>query len=107
MDGFEATRRIRQFEQEQGLAPVPIFALTSNTLLANKEKCLQVGMTDFLAKPVTRATLIKALEKVPNFLTKYQIALGRARPRPQPKRTNQLVSNLLLPLTGRSLQKPR
>src|SRR3989338_9286088 len=64
MDGFEATRKIRLYEASQGLSAVPIIALTGNAMLANKERCLAVGMTDFLAKPVTRATLGQVLGKV-------------------------------------------
>lgn len=76
MDGFKATRKIRQFEKLHDLDPVPIIALTGNALLANKVKCLEAGsypltpgMTDFLSKPVTRATLSKLLEKVGRFMT--------------------------------------
>lgn len=64
MDGFKATRKIRQFEAAHDFPAVAIIALTGNALLGNKEKCMQAGMTDFLAKPVTRATLDKVLNKV-------------------------------------------
>jgi CheY-like chemotaxis protein len=60
LDGFEATRLIRQREQIEkpiGDAPdktmtrVPIIALTANTLQGDRERCLDAGMDDFLSKP--------------------------------------------------------
>jgi len=52
MDGFEATRQIREHEKKSGRAPVPVIALTANALLEDQEKCLSVGMDDHVAKPV-------------------------------------------------------
>ena len=52
MDGFEATRLIRKFEQDKQLAPCPILALTANVMPADKERCLQSGMDDFIPKPI-------------------------------------------------------
>jgi CheY-like chemotaxis protein len=43
MDGFKATRKIREFEKAQDLPAIAIVALTGNALLANKEKCLEAG----------------------------------------------------------------
>ena len=43
MDGFQATRKIRQFEKEQELSAVPIIALTGNALLSNKDRCIEAG----------------------------------------------------------------
>ena len=51
MDGFEAAGMIRQMS-EQGLIPeIPIVALTANALAGDREKCLEAGMDDYLAKP--------------------------------------------------------
>ena len=53
MDGFEATRKIREFELESGLGRhTPIIALTAFTMVEAKEKALGSGMNDFLAKPL-------------------------------------------------------
>jgi len=52
MDGFEATRKMRKMEHEQGLARTPIIALTANVLDAGREACLSSGMDDFLVKPI-------------------------------------------------------
>ncbi len=60
MDGFEATRRIR--EKLDG-TPLPIIALTANAMAGDREACLAAGMDDFLAKPVRKDELRSCLEK--------------------------------------------
>ena len=52
MSGFEATERIRVWEQEQGLARLPIVALTAGAFEEDRSHCLAVGMDDFVTKPV-------------------------------------------------------
>ena len=56
MDGVQATERIRQSQAKSG-AYVPIVAMTANAMGGEREKCLSVGMDDFLAKPVTEEQL--------------------------------------------------
>eukprot|EP00897_Mesotaenium_endlicherianum_P000817 jgi/Mesen1/10736/ME000090S10196 len=65
MDGFSASRRIRELEQVQLLGhdrPVPIVALTANALKGDRERCLEAGMDDYMAKPVSKSALMKTLE---------------------------------------------
>ncbi|MBU1195246.1 MAG: response regulator [Proteobacteria bacterium] len=52
MDGFEATRRIREHEARLNKEPVPIIAMTGNAFESDRKKCLEAGMNDFIAKPV-------------------------------------------------------
>jgi len=61
MDGFEATRRIR--ERERGGEEVPIIALTAHAMEGFFERCLDAGMDDYLTKPVTRESVVDALQR--------------------------------------------
>jgi two-component system sensor histidine kinase/response regulator len=62
LDGFEASRRVRALETG-GTRRVPIIALTANALQGDRERCLEAGMDDYLAKPFTRATLRAAMQR--------------------------------------------
>jgi PAS domain S-box-containing protein len=63
MDGWKVTTVIRTREQEQGTGRLPIIALTANAMEGDRDKCLNAGMDDYLAKPVQlenlRALLLK------------------------------------------------
>lgn len=63
MDGFEATRRLRQREKEAGTNPVPIIALTANSLRGDRNECLAAGMDDYISKPYAPETILAMLEK--------------------------------------------
>ena len=60
MDGFEATRNIRELASAVG-GGIPIIALTANALPGEKERCLAAGMNDYLAKPINRQLLAEKL----------------------------------------------
>jgi CheY-like chemotaxis protein len=67
MDGFEATRAIRQWEGasqigESPLTRLPIVALTANAMQGDRERCLAAGMDDYITKPLARADLSRVLE---------------------------------------------
>ena len=63
MDGFEATRQIRLFEGETGADNISIVALTANAMQGDREKCLNAGMDDYLAKPYTAKSLLNTLSQ--------------------------------------------
>ena len=60
LDGLEAARRIRA--SEEGLR-VPIIALTANAFAEDRERCLAVGMDDFISKPFLPETLLACLQR--------------------------------------------
>jgi signal transduction histidine kinase len=62
MDGYEATRRIREREQHSGTR-TPIVALTADSLESDRERCLASGMDGFMTKPVSSAQLSAAIER--------------------------------------------
>jgi signal transduction histidine kinase/CheY-like chemotaxis protein len=64
MDGFEATRSIRDYEQREGLTPIPIVALTAHALQEHRQAVFDSGMNYYLSKPVTLDALYNAFETV-------------------------------------------
>lgn len=57
MDGFEATKKIRESDKD-----LPILAMTANAFRSTKEKCFQVGMNSFITKPIKPLDLLKEIE---------------------------------------------
>jgi signal transduction histidine kinase/CheY-like chemotaxis protein/HPt (histidine-containing phosphotransfer) domain-containing protein len=64
MDGYEATEAIRRHENERGLPPTTIIALTANVMARDRERCIASGMNAFLAKPFKAAQLLEVLRPV-------------------------------------------
>ena len=63
MDGFEATRIIREREKAQKKPRTVIIALTTDTMIGDREKCLRAGMDDYLNKPLKFQEVAGILEK--------------------------------------------
>lgn len=63
MDGYEATRRLREREIHEGLPRLPVIALTAHAMASHKERCLEAGMDDHLAKPVVLDDLANLLQR--------------------------------------------
>lgn len=61
MDGFEATRKIREWEKDTGVKRVPIIAVTAHVMAGDAELCLEAGMDGYLPKPVEVDRLQQAL----------------------------------------------
>lgn len=66
MDGYQATIAIRTNDIYQASSKVNIIAMTANTMKGDQEKCLAVGMNDYLAKPINPSLLA---EKITYWLT--------------------------------------
>ncbi len=63
MDGYQATREIRNWEAENGLPAVPIIALTAHALDGKRQESLDAGCTDHLTKPFKKAQIFNILRK--------------------------------------------
>ena len=62
MDGYEATRRIREIQSGTGIR-TPILALTAHAMAGDQDRCLKAGMDDYIAKPIHAATLVDLVAK--------------------------------------------
>ena len=88
LDGYEATRMIRQWELETNdtqRPPVYVIALTANALESDREKCLAAGMNDYLSKPVKLPELQAVLQEAARFVrpvaARKPAEIGSADPR--------------------------
>jgi PAS domain S-box-containing protein len=64
MDGFEATRRIRELEEATG-SHTRIVAMTAHAMAGDRERCLAAGMDDYVSKPLRKEDLLRALNGGP------------------------------------------
>ena len=65
MDGYEATRQIRNGRGGERNKSISIVAMTANAMQGDKEKCLDVGMDDYLSKPINMDALkVKLIENL-------------------------------------------
>ena len=64
LDGYETSRQIRKREAEQGVSsPIRIIAVTAHAMKGDRERCLEAGMDDYLAKPFRSSDLAKMLHR--------------------------------------------
>ena len=64
MDGLEATYFLREEEKENNAVPIPVIAITAHALRGDREKCLEAGMNDYIAKPFEMNELKTVLETI-------------------------------------------
>lgn len=64
MDGYKATAAVRARELETG-GHVPIVAMTAEALKGDRERCLEAGMDDYVAKPISPEEMYRAIEQFP------------------------------------------
>lgn len=77
LDGYSATRLIREQEEQTGLDNIPIIALTANALKGDREKCMDAGMNDFLSKPFEQEDLFRVITTwLPTHELSHEIDTG-------------------------------
>ena len=64
MDGYEATRVIRQRQKKRKLKPFPIIGTTANAFTEDRDKCFEAGMDDYVSKPFDFKYLIDKIRKL-------------------------------------------
>lgn len=75
MDGFAATRSIRAADSRVLNPEIPIIALTALAMSGDREKCLEAGMDDYVAKPVNPAKLVNVIERLKTDLEQASAGL--------------------------------
>ncbi|MDR0842210.1 MAG: response regulator [Acidobacteriota bacterium] len=78
MDGYAATRKIREQERASGRAHIPVIALTGGGSQEDIDECLAAGMDDHLAKPISFKLLEEKLQKYGGHTPASQTGVGRA-----------------------------
>ena len=62
MDGFEATKSIREWEKSSN-QHIPIIAMTAHAMQGDRERCLEAGMDDYITKPIEPSVLFSVLDR--------------------------------------------
>jgi two-component system sensor histidine kinase/response regulator len=83
MDGYEATRQLRQRAQELQKPRIPVIALTAYAMAGDREKCITAGMDDYVIKPIREIDLKAALDR----------SMGRKTD--SPRRVDSVLPNIL------------
>jgi len=64
MDGFEATEEIRNGKNNKIDSEIPIIAMTAHAMKGDRERCLSIGMNDYLPKPINANLLFEIIDRV-------------------------------------------
>jgi two-component system sensor histidine kinase/response regulator len=82
MDGFEATGKIRNIEEQNG-GHIPIIAMTAYATEGDRERCLAAGMDDYVSKPISTVKLFKAIEALLPAEKSAETGNGQKGPLPE------------------------
>ena len=80
MDGYEATRCIRNPKSTVINHDIPIIAMTARAMQGDRDKCLEAGMNDYISKPVNSNVLCDVLEKYIDFKSKPFTEVSHVKP---------------------------
>ena len=106
MDGFEATKSIREREANTGRRQT-IFAMTANALQGDRERCLNAGMDGYVVKPIDSADLYSAVESVSLVSRATQRVVTKVTPmQRQAKQTHTPMKADLKPRTKVNFKLP-
>ena len=87
MDGYAATQEIREIEarnlEQSTIQRVPIIAMTAHAIKGYREKCLQMGMDDYIAKPLRRKELLTIAEKWSTAIADCGLRIADSKPEVQ------------------------
>ncbi len=92
MDGYEATKEIRNREKASEFR-LPIIAMTANVMKDNREQCLKIGMDDYISKPVRKDELVNLLLHWIKLKQKVEYDSGKAEQSNQNKEPESLIFN--------------
>lgn len=90
LDGFAATKRIREFEQSNSLSPIPIIALTAGIGKEDRQKCIEAGMDGYLTKPFSMSELSESIKTFDNRINDRKHHLIQPKTGNLPSKSNQL-----------------
>lgn len=107
MDGFEATKRIRAWEEENQQTKLPIVALTANAMQGDKERCLASGMDDYLTKPFTHQELGLLLKDWLPIVKKQTVSKSKEKEHLVNVKKNQTYQSEMAKLDQKILQRIR
>ena len=62
MDGLQATRLLREKEEQEGLPRVPVISLTAHAMIGDRERCLDSGADGYVSKPINAQELLAAMQ---------------------------------------------
>jgi len=108
MDGFQATRAIRELERERG-GHIPVVAMTAYAASGDRQKCLDAGMDSYISKPVMPEAIIAAINRYAGAspAADPQPSLGEDAPAPEPTLPVFDRDELLGRLGGKAEMIPR
>jgi len=90
MDGLDATRAIREWEELSQRSRLPIIAMTAHALSGDRERCLEAGMDDYITKPIRSDILFQAVERIAEHPGASRL---EAAPSPPPSPRDSLTAD--------------